>query len=323
MVIEERQQLREAIKRLKQSLPSKATLTLLSMAVLCCSPVPPATDTPEDHTHGNARPIPEKAQKFAADTPLSPAGQPVPPTQRDSNQGSPPTDSSPAREKRVPQTLNRLASASNSWASLEDYQRWLVEFLENGEHPLEFFGSVVKRMEPALFGIQPSDTVADIGCGTGSLEMSFLTRNVPFKKLYAVDIDKESLDFLAFALDSSKLDPDKRVEVVHSSLEDVRLPENSIDVMLVLYTRLMLPDASDPSTQRSAATKALFTTIKKALKPGATVHWIRQNEPKPEWVIARMTEMGFELILHEELEHKAIGIQKADSHYHLAFRHPS
>ena len=106
------------------------------MAVLCCSPVPPATDSPEKHTHGNARPIPEKAQKTGTDTPLSPAGQQVSSTQQDSNQSPIPTDSSPAREKRVPPTLNRHSLSSNSWASLEDYQRWLLEFLENGEHPL-------------------------------------------------------------------------------------------------------------------------------------------------------------------------------------------
>lgn len=311
---------------------SKTMLALLSMAVLSCSPNPPAADPPAAPPSSELPPASIEIERFTADIPLAPSGQQSALTQRDSTHWSPPTNSSAAIEKRVPQTLYRLSPAAKRWASLEDYQRWLVEFLENGKHPLDFYSGHVKHLDPAIFEIQPGDTVADIGCGTGTLEMSLLAKEVAFKKLYGVDIDKESLDFLAFALHASKLDPERRVELVHSSLVDVQLPENSIDVILVLFTRLMPPSASDRSVHGNADFNQLFTTIKKALKPGATFHMIdsmgNENTPVPDGspralrnyapkhVIGWMTELGFELTSQSELSESALGEQN----YHLAFR---
>ena len=252
--------------------------------------------------------------------------------QNDSTKWRPPTDNSRDSLKRVPPTLYRLSPSSKRWAALEDYQRWFREFLERGEHPLEFYSSSVKRLDSSIFDIQPGDTIADIGCGTGTLEINFLTREVPFKKFYAVDIDKESLDFLDFALKTSKMDPENRVELVHSTLTDVGLPENSIDVMVVLYTRLFPASVSDQNAHGSAEYNALFDTIKKALKPGARFHMVdsmgqshgpaatplggglRDYEPKQvsEW----MKSLGFELTSQNELSDGAIG----EREYHLAFR---
>jgi len=252
--------------------------------------------------------------------------------QKDSAQWRPPTDNSPDFKKRVPPTLYRLSPSSKRWAALEDYQRWFREFLERGEHPLEFYSSGVKRLDPSIFDIQPGETIADIGCGTGTLEISFLTREVPFKKFYAVDIDKESLDFLESALKTSKMDPENRVELVHSTLTDVSLPENSVDVMVILYTRLFPPSVPDHRAHESAKVNALFDTIKKALKPGARFHMIDSmgrghgsaavpqahglRDYEPQHVTDWMKTLGFELTSQNELSEAAIG----EREYHLAFR---
>ncbi len=107
--------------------------------------------------------------------------------------------------------------------------------------------------------IKPGDTIADIGAGSGYHVFKMASID-PEVFVYAVDIQDEMLAVMDYRIDNFKID---NVAVVKGGEQEVNLPENSIDKILMVdvYHEFSYP-------------KEMMNSIKKALRPGGQVYLI-------------------------------------------------
>ncbi len=84
---------------------------------------------------------------------------------------------------------------------------------------------LVKNLE-----LKPSDVVADIGAGSGYFTFR-MAREIPDGKAYAVDISPEMLTIVKARIGKYKT---KNVAPVHSTITDVKLPADSVDLVLIV-----------------------------------------------------------------------------------------
>jgi len=78
--------------------------------------------------------------------------------------------------------------------------------------------------------LQPTDVVADIGAGTGYFSFR-MAQKLPDGKVLAVDIQPEMLDIIEFLKKDTKI---TNVEAILGSITNPNLPENSIDLALMV-----------------------------------------------------------------------------------------
>jgi len=125
----------------------------------------------------------------------------------------------------------------------------------------------------------PADAeVADIGAGTGYFTVR-LAEQVPEGRVFAVDIQPEMLDLLRARLSRDGI---TNVELVQGSVDDPRLPLNSIDAALLVdaYHEFAYP-------------REMMQGIVAALRPGGRVFLIeyRGEDPRvPIKPLHKMTE---------------------------------
>jgi ubiquinone/menaquinone biosynthesis C-methylase UbiE len=98
--------------------------------------------------------------------------------------------------------------------------------------------------------LKPSDTVADIGAGTGYFAKRFAMHAA---KVYAVDIDAKLLEMAA-------KDAPKNLQTILAVPDDPKLPPQSVDVIVFV-------DVLHHIDNRSA----YFEKLKAALKPGGRI----------------------------------------------------
>ena len=101
--------------------------------------------------------------------------------------------------------------------------------------------------------LQPGMVVADIGAGTGYLSRRMAPLVVPGGKIIALDLQPEMISILQTTVNRSGL---KQIEVKQSSVDNIKLPKNSIDmaIMVDVYHELAYP-------------YEVMTSILQALKP--------------------------------------------------------
>jgi precorrin-6B methylase 2 len=130
----------------------------------------------------------------------------------------------------------------------------------------------------AALNLKPTDVVADLGAGTGYF--SFRMANLVSQgKVYAVDIQPEMLEAINFLKTENNI---TNVETVLGSLTNPNLPENSIDLALMVdaYHEFEYP-------------KEMIESLIKALKPGGRVvlvEYRRENPLIPIKALHKMTE---------------------------------
>ncbi len=109
-------------------------------------------------------------------------------------------------------------------------------------------------------------SVADIGAGTGYYSFR-LSAKVPQGKVYAVEIQDELIELLQNKKASLK---DSTIEVVKSTSKSINLPDNSIDlaVMVDVYHELEFP-------------AEVLQSIRKALKPTGKILLIEYRGEDP------------------------------------------
>ncbi|AKD25167.1 Methylase involved in ubiquinone/menaquinone biosynthesis [Polynucleobacter duraquae] len=88
--------------------------------------------------------------------------------------------------------------------------------------------------------LQPSMVVADIGAGTGYLSRRMAPLVMPGGKIIALDLQPEMVNILQTGVKRSKL---SQIEVRLGSVDDIKLPKNSIDmaIMVDVYHELAYP----------------------------------------------------------------------------------
>ena len=114
--------------------------------------------------------------------------------------------------------------------------------------------------------LKPTDVVADIGAGTGYFSFRIASL-VPQGKVYAVDIQPEMLDVINFLKTEDNV---TNVESVLGTLSNPNLPENSIDVALMVdaYHEFEYP-------------REMMEALVKSLKPGGRVVLVEYRQENP------------------------------------------
>ena len=130
---------------------------------------------------------------------------------------------------------------------------------------------VVEQMK-----LKQTDVVADVGAGTGYFSFR-ISRVVAQGKVFAVDIQPEMLAVIEKRKKESKAD---NVIAVKSMEADAKLPDNSVDVALLVdvYHEFSFP-------------REMMLSLVKALKPGGRVVQIEYRGEDPAVPIKRLHKM--------------------------------
>ena len=126
-------------------------------------------------------------------------------------------------------------------------------------------------------GLTPTDTVADIGAGTGY--MSFrMARKVPDGRVLAVDVQPEMIELLETARDEQGL---TNVETIQAENDNPHLPLGQVDLALMVdaYHEFDSP-------------REVMTGVVAALKPGGRVVLAEYRAENPLIMIKRLHKMG-------------------------------
>jgi putative heme-binding domain-containing protein len=137
---------------------------------------------------------------------------------------------------------------------------------------------------PAL-EIPAGATVADIGSGTGYFTWRLAEQVGPRGKVYAVDVQKTMLDITKATVDRHKLN---NVEYVLSSGNDLRLPDDAIDLAFIAYA---YHEFADP--------RAMMSAIRRALKPGGRIFILEYSQETNRSPASPLHSMRFDDIRRE------------------------
>lgn len=112
--------------------------------------------------------------------------------------------------------------------------------------------------------LQSGMVVADIGAGTGYLSRRMAPLVMPGGKIIALDLQPEMVNFLQTGVKRSGL---SQIEVKLASVDDVKLPKNSIDmaIMVDVYHELAFP-------------YEVMSSIMQALKPRGRIVFVEYKE---------------------------------------------
>lgn len=140
---------------------------------------------------------------------------------------------------------------------------------------------VVANME-----LEPDDVVADIGAGTGYFSFR-IAEQVPEGRVLAVDIQQEMLDLIEQRARQEGVD---NVEPVLGRVDDPRLPENTVDAVLMVDA---YHEFSHPFE--------MMEGIVQALKPGGRVVLLEYRAEDPRVPIRPLHKMSEEQVVREML----------------------
>ncbi|NET63950.1 MAG: class I SAM-dependent methyltransferase [Moorea sp. SIO1G6] len=132
--------------------------------------------------------------------------------------------------------------------------------------------------------LRPTDTVADIGAGTGYFSFR-IAPLVPEGKVLAVDIQPEMIDVIDFLTEDNNVN---NVETILGSLTDPKLPENSIDLALMVdvYHELEYPREMMESIVKALKTEGRVVLVEyrkeNPLIPIKGLHKMTQKQVKKE-----------------------------------------
>ncbi len=151
--------------------------------------------------------------------------------------------------------------------------------------------------------LEPDDVVADIGAGSGYFSF-LLAPLVPRGKVIAVDIQQEMLDFVE---GRKKLKRVANVETLLGTVEDTRLPEGKVDVVLMVDA---YHEFSHP--------REMMESIVKGLAPGGRVVFLEYRGEDPEVPIKPLHKMTVKQITREM---EAVGLRFVEVRDFLPIQH--
>lgn len=151
--------------------------------------------------------------------------------------------------------------------------------------------------------VQPDDVLADIGAGSGYFTF-LLAPLVPQGKVIAVDIQQEMLDFVE---GRKKLKRVANVETLLGTVEDTRLPEGGVDLVLMVDA---YHEFSHP--------REMMDSIVKGLSPGGRVVFLEYRGEDPEVPIKPLHKMTVKQLTREMA---AVGLELAEVRDFLPIQH--
>lgn len=129
-----------------------------------------------------------------------------------------------------------------------------------------------------LLPLKPGNTVADIGAGTGYMSWRMAKKVSPGGKILAVDIQQEMLDMLGDRMKGRQI---TNVVPVLGSISDPRLPQNSVDLVLMVD---VYHEFSEPWE--------MMQGIIQGLKPGGRVAFVEYRAEDPSVPIKPLHKMS-------------------------------
>ncbi len=159
------------------------------------------------------------------------------------------------------------------------------------------------EMTVARLELEPEDIVADIGAGTGYFSFR-IAQQVPEGKVYAVDIQPEMLEAIAFLKQENNI---TNVETVLGAEDNPNLPEESIDLALMVdaYHEFAYP-------------REMIEGIVEALKPGGRVVLLEYRKENPMIMIKPLHKMTQKQV---KKELKAVGLKWQETKEFLPEQH--
>lgn len=153
---------------------------------------------------------------------------------------------------------------------------------------------VIAKME-----LEPGDVVADIGCGSGYFSRRIAKQVAPDGKVYAVDIQPEFLEILK---DYCAKEGVENVVPVLGAVDDPRLPENSIDWMILadVYHEFAEPEKMLAAMHKALKPDGRVALLEYRLEGDSATHIKMEHRMSPEQVLGEWEPAGFELV--EQLE---------------------
>ncbi|MEM7145757.1 MAG: class I SAM-dependent methyltransferase [Verrucomicrobiota bacterium] len=174
-----------------------------------------------------------------------------------------------------------------------------IQWLERPEREQEESpDEVVANLE-----LNPGDHVADIGSGSGYFTFR-IAEKIPDGKIYAVDIDQPMLDFIADRAEERQM---KNITPHMGTLTDTRLPENSIDLVLIVDA---YHEFSHP--------REMMSSIVKALKPGGRLVQLEYRKEDISIPIKPLHKMSQKQVV-KELD--AVGLEHVETRDFLDLQH--
>lgn len=151
--------------------------------------------------------------------------------------------------------------------------------------------------------LKPADVVADVGAGTGYFSFR-ISGVVPQGKVYAVDLQPEMLAIIEKRKKRLKAE---NVFPLRSSETDAKLPDNSVDVALLVdvYHEFSFP-------------REMMLSLVRALKPGGRVIQIEYRGEDPNVPIKRLHKMT---VAQARKENEAAGLVWKESKEFLPQQH--
>jgi len=149
-----------------------------------------------------------------------------------------------------------------------------IDWLEREEREMEENTSLLLKN----LAVKPGMVVADIGAGSG-YHSALLSKMVGTGKVFAVDVEPEMIAYLNVRIKQEKL---SRIVPVLSTEQKVSLPENTIDMMLLVdvYHEFSFP-------------YEMALSMRDALKPGGKlvlVEFRAEDQTVPIKTIHKMSE---------------------------------
>lgn len=240
----------------------------------------------------------------------------------------PPED--PSTEDRAPRgefaIPNTLQWENDKDRTLAELQSRFLRHLSASEKISAFYQSETVYLDLGLLGLQPDTVAADIGCGTGGLQLHLLEEQIPFAKMYAADTDPTSVAFLRFALETITLPGREKIIPVRSAFDDVTLPENSVDVMITFNTKIgMRTLDKEPAPDKRLEGDRLYESIRRAMKPGAVFHVFEPidyhgRDYPVDYIREPFERHGFDLLSSRTLNIDCL--TKTIPFHYLVFRKP-
>lgn len=132
--------------------------------------------------------------------------------------------------------------------------------------------------------LDPDDVVADIGAGSGYFTF-LLAPLVPDGKVLAVDIQPEMLKFIE---GKKKLEKAPNVETVLGTIEDVNLPDDSVDLVILVDA---YHEFSHP--------REMAESIVEGLRPGGRLVFLEYRGEDPSVPIKPLHKMTVQQVQRE------------------------